>query len=307
MKTRNRIVMGLVATLPLVAAWPSQAQMPQSDRKYEHQHSRFDVQFPGGTLQEYVERIRQARPGGAANVVVMPNARPLEVPPVTLVAVTVDAAVQFLEGSYVLPDGREAEVEVTGYAIGDSPDLVMKVAAEYESLDICTSVWNVEEALMAGQSAEELLAAVEAVLSLFPERAKISFHPPTGLLIARGINEQLNLVREAIEELIESAEERRDRIESLHDRIASLEIELQHRAGEIKVAQQQFALAKIRHAKTMGLREDGLITPEEAAEAELWMTRAEADLDNHRLHHSGLQTKLESLREALKKLEQPRE
>ncbi len=307
MKTTSRLVMGLAAMMPLVAAWPSQAQMPQSDRKYEHQHSRFDVQFPGGTLEEYVERIRQARPGGAANVVVMPEARSLEVPPVSLVAVTVEAAVSFLEGEYKLPDGREAEVEVTSYTIGDSPDLVMKVAAEYESRDICTSVWNVEEALRAGQTAEEFLGAIEAVLSLFSEKAKLSFHPPTGLLVFRGTDEQLDLVRETIEELIERAKNRHDRIEYLRDEIASLEILLQGRAGEMKIAQQEFALAKTRHARTTGLREDGLVTPEEVAEVDLGMTRTEVELENAKLHYAGIQDKLEALREDLKKLGQPRE
>ena len=84
MNVRTHLLIGLVITVPLVAALPGQAQSQSSDSKYEHQYSRFDLEFPGGTVNEYVEKIREARPSGAANVVVMPNARQLIVPPVKL-------------------------------------------------------------------------------------------------------------------------------------------------------------------------------------------------------------------------------
>lgn len=307
MKCKAQRLIGVTSVLLLIASTPVGVQAQSPESAYEHQHSRLDLEFPGGTVDDYVNRIREARPSHAANVVVMPNARPLKVPPVTLVAVTVEAAVQLLEGRYVLPDGRRVEIDVTSYAIGDSSDLVMKVTAEIEPLEIRASVWSVEEALMSGQTAEELLGAIEAVLLLFPEKAKVSFHPPTRLLIARGTGEQLSLVRDAIEELIDSAEKRREKIESLREDIEPLDRDLHGMTGEIKIAEQALALAKTRLDRTVRRQEPGIVDSEAVAEAELEMTRMETELENYKLEHARIQTKLESLRDALKKLEKPRE
>ncbi len=308
MKAKAQKIIGLVVVLPLIAAWAAPTYAQRSDKKYEHQYSRLDVEFPGGTLSEYVDQLRQSRPDGAANVLVMPNAEKLLVPPVTLVAVDVEAAVRMLEGMYVLPDGRKARVDVQSYSIGDSPDLVMKITAEYDQIDIRASVWNLTEALMNGQTAEELLGAVEAVLSLFPEeKAKVSYHPPTRLLIARGTDEQLDLVREAIDELTEGAERRRDRIEDLRNDIGEHEEELQMLVGEMKIAEQVLSLAKLRLSRSKDRFEEGAVAPENVAGSQIPVTRNEAHLDNLKMRSARIQAKLDSLKEALKKLEEPRE
>jgi chromosome segregation ATPase len=236
----------------------------------------------------------------------MPDARELEVPPMTLVAVTVEAAVQLLEGPYVLADGREAHVAVMSYTIGDSTDVVMKVVAEREPTSVRASVWSVEEALASGQTAEELLGAIEAVLSLFSEKAEVSFHPPTRLLIARGTDEQLDLVRDAIEQLTYGAQHRREQLQSLRYEIDTLESELQSLSGEIKVAEQLAALTKTHLANTAKAREAGNANSEAVAEAELEVARAETESDYHKNQYARVQAKLQCLRDAAKRLEQQR-
>jgi hypothetical protein len=284
-----------------------EARAQRSSPRYEHQYSRLDLDFPGGTVAEYLERVRQGRPDGAANVVVMPEAKALRVPPVTLVAVTVEAAVQLLEGPYSLPDGREARISVASYTIGDSSDLVMKVMAECEPVSIRASVWNVEEALTNGQDAEELLGAIEAVLSLFPEKAEVSYHPPTRLLIARGTDEQLDLVREAIDQLTDSAQSRRERIESLSEELDEWERELHEVTGEIKVAEKTLSIAKAQFTKAAKRHEEGIVRVDAVAEAELGVIQVETELENYKVRHLSAQEKIESLRAALKKLREPRE
>jgi hypothetical protein len=266
-----------------------------------------DLEFPGGTVKEYVDQLREARPDGAANVLVMPDARDLKVPPVTLLAVTVEAAVQALEGTYTLPDGRRADIDVSSYTIGDSPDLVMKIQADYEIREAESSVWSVDEALMHGQTAEELLGAIEAVLSVFPDKAKVSYHPPTRLLIARGPGEQLDLVREAIEALTDGAERRRNRMESLKDDIDFLNEQVQELTGAIKVGEQELALARSRHTRMLDLRERDSVRPDEVAEAEIEVTKAETELENHKVRYGRLRDKLDSLKAALKDLQKSRE
>ena len=270
-------------------------------------NTRLDVDFPGGTLQEFVDTIRKTRPKGAANVVVMPDANSLLVPPINLVAVTVEAAMFVLEGPYTLPDGRSAEVDVSSYNIGDSPDLVLKVTAHLESSHIRSSVWNVEPALAAGQTAEELLGAVEAVLSLFSQKAEVSFHPPTRLLIARGAHEQLDLVNETIEQLVSSAERRRDEVESIRRDIREVQEELSEATGEIRIAKQTVELAATRLVSAKKMRERGDAPADVVAEAQLEVISTETQLDVQQAHRKRLQDRLDGLKEALKRWEQPRE
>ena len=306
MKVLIYMMIGPIITFALYIAGPGVVQAQQPDRTYEHQYSRLDVDFSGGTLNEYVDAIRRARPKGAANVVVMPIAKSLEVPPVTLVAVTVEAAVRLLEGSYILPGGRQAYVEVQSYPIGDSPDLVLKISAQHETSHIGSAVWSVEEALADGQTVEELLGAVEAVLSLFSQKADITFHPPTRLLIARGTGEQLELVREAIERLIHSAERRQDRIVELRDRMDDLDEQLHEASANAKVAEQALAVAKIRFQHIAKSREQNMASPQEVAETELDVTRAEAQLSIETERRRRTRERLDALRASLAKLQQPR-
>ncbi|MCH8241840.1 MAG: hypothetical protein IH897_04410 [Planctomycetes bacterium] len=279
----------------------------EGGKGYDHQHSRLDISFPGGTLQAYVEAIRLARPTGAANVVVTPNAKTLPVPPVSLVAVTVEAAVQMLEGSYTAKNGEITHVGVETYAIGDSPDLLMKIVAEKAYHPVRSAVWSVEQALAAGQTTEELLGAVEAVLSLFSQKAEISYHPPTRLLIARGTDEQLELVREALNELIESAERRHDMISALREQIDPLEGELTEIEGEMRISEQVVAVAKMRLETVREQVKHATAPAVDAAEAELQVTRTQTEMELLIDRRRRVQNRLNALRKSLEKWEQPRE
>ncbi len=222
-------------------------------------------------------------------------------------AVTVDAAIQVLEGPYTLPDGRRAHVNVRNYSIGDSPDMVLKVMADIEQVSIRSAVWNVEAALAAGQTAEELLGAVEAVLSLYSQKAEISFHPPTRLLIARGADEQLDLMSDTINELIHGAERRRNEIESIQNEMGMLEAELSRVKGQVQIAQQELELNMARLEHATSARDRGEVRGEVVAEAQLEVTKAEMQLVVEASQNKQLETRLKSLRNALKNWEQPRE
>ena len=307
MRTTTHLLIGLLAGIVPVSVSPSAAKAQKTEGAYDHPASRLDVDFAGGTLQEFVDTLRETQPRGAANVIVTPDAKALMVPPINLVAVTVDAAIQVLEGPYTLPDGRRAHVNVRNYSIGDSPDMVLKVMADIEQVSIRSAVWNVEAALAAGQTAEELLGAVEAVLSLYSQKAEISFHPPTRLLIARGADEQLDLMSDTINELIHGAERRRNEIESIQNEMGMLEAELSRVKGQVQIAQQELELNMARLEHATSARDRGEVRGEVVAEAQLEVTKAEMQLVVEASQNKQLETRLKSLRNALKNWEQPRE
>ena len=170
-----------------------------------------------------------------------------------------------------------------------------------------TTFVNPAAAEMLGWVAEELLGAVEAVLSLFSQKAEVSFHPPTRLLIARGAHEQLDLVNETIEQLVSSAERRRDEVESIRRDIREVQEELSEATGEIRIAKQTVELAATRLASAKKMRERGDAPADVVAEAQLEVISTETQLDVQQAHRKRLQDRLDGLKEALKRWEQPRE
>lgn len=293
---RNRI--GLLVAVLAVSPLSSLVQA-QEKPHYTHANTRFDVDFPGGTVSDYIHVIRKSSADGAANIVVMPEATTLTVPPIKLVAVTAQAAIQILEGPYTTADGLSAEIRVDSYDIGDSPDLVMKVIAEVERQEIRSAVWSVEEALARGQSVEELLGAVEAVVALFHKKADISFHPPTRLLIARGTSEQLDLVRDALSQLIDGAERRQEKRSWIRDRIDSREADLYRTKAELGVSSKEFeATSVVLNRITKGMKE-GLYRPEDHAQHEIEVARAEAEMLMRQHEIIRIEKKLKNLRDDL--------
>ncbi len=223
----THLLIGLVLALTMLTG-PVEAAFAQDsvfEDVVEHQPTRLDVNFPGGKLIDYVSTIRSALPKGVVNIVVMPNAQAIEVPPMSLVAVTVNAAVLLLEGTYTLPDGRRAEIGVLSYKIEGTTDMVFKVTVVYLIRDIMSSVWSLEEVLSDGQSERELLGAIDVVQSLFSDKAEIKYHPPTRLLIARGTREQLKLAGKVIDQLIHGVKNKRARIDELKNTIEDLMVQ----------------------------------------------------------------------------------
>jgi len=229
-RARFRLLIGTTMALALIAgqadkvwAQPETKEVKKAQQEVQMQPAaRIDVEFSGGKLIDYVETIRRCRPKGTVNIVVMPEAKELEVPPITLVSVTVKAAFQLLQGPHTMPDGRSVNSSVDAYPIGGSTDMVYKVGllfgAERRN---ASSVWSLTE-LFDGQSESEVLGAIDVVQSLYPDKAEIKFHQATKLLIARGTKEQLDLVQQVIEQLIKSAVHKQDRIRALRSNIEDI-------------------------------------------------------------------------------------
>jgi chromosome segregation ATPase len=184
---------------------------------------------------------------------------------------------------------------------------VIKIEAETDTEPPRAAVWNVEGALRAGQSTEELLGAVEAILSVFKQRAEVSFHPPTQLLIARGTDEQLDLVREAVEELTSRAEQRYEELEDIREDIEALEEQVHAMAAEMRMAEQEHKVAQTRLARMMKQHELNNVTLEEVSETELEVTRTETHLKIVADRQERAKRRLERFTKRLQELSQPHE
>ncbi|MCB9848923.1 MAG: hypothetical protein H6814_10965 [Phycisphaeraceae bacterium] len=164
---------------------------------------RFDLRFSGGTILDYVKAIRSAYP--RANILAMPGVDRFQVPAVTLEGVTVDAALEAIEGQVAMLDGAWAKVMLSDADIAERDERVFTVSLEMRDSITRTKIWSVSEPLMQGATEADLLSAVQAALSISENEAVVRFHPQTQVLIVRGNDEALDTVRSTLEEVLQSA------------------------------------------------------------------------------------------------------
>lgn len=201
------LVAGLVPCLILPVELRGQtAEQPPAEPPV--QRAVISLNFTGGTVAEYVEAV--IKTAKDINIVVMPEAREFEVPPLTLTAVDVGSAMQLLDARTAQQGRGLVELSVqeiepfqgNGRAIytisaqrGGPPDSELPEEA---------GVWTIAELLGANMKAEDILTAIQTAVDLIADRygpAEIRFHEATGLIIGRGQVQQMHTVEQVIDRL----------------------------------------------------------------------------------------------------------
>ncbi len=173
-----------------------------------------DLDFPGGTLGDYVEALRQVAVD--VNVVLAtPEVRDLPVPPIRLNSVAVGAAVRVVEGEIHL-DGRSGlvivanEIQVTGP--NQKPVFRISTHRRGRPSSAEVHVWSVAALLSQDVKAEAILTAVETSLELMGgehAQSQVRFHQDTGVLIAYGERQHLSAIDHVVDGMHEAAAERK--------------------------------------------------------------------------------------------------
>lgn len=191
---------------------------------------RFDLRFGGGTAVEYVEAIRKAYPG--ANILAMPGLEGFKVPAVNLDGVTVDAALESIEGQEAMVDGAWAKVRLSDADIEGREERVFTISLERRESAQQTRVWSVAKILNAGVAEQDLLSSVQVALNLNEQNAVVRFHPETKIIMVRGMPEAVDTVNGTLgqigqsaahDQMADSHQQDQELIARLRDRIAALE------------------------------------------------------------------------------------
>ena len=212
--------------------------------------SLIDVDFPGGTLTEYVDTVRQA--AGHSNIVVAPEAADIAVPPVRLKSVPLVGALEVLQGDYQPTERTTYRVnllELGPWGVDDDETPVYRVSAEVHRRGrpstTMVRVWCIAD-MADNIPPEDVLAAIETAVGLTDSleygEASIRFHEPTNLIIAQGHPTQLDSVQQVVGRLHEDIRARRDqgnsdkdkRVEDAVIRAIELSAELKHRTQEME-------------------------------------------------------------------------
>lgn len=212
--------------------------------EYEHEATQgsnemlFDLRFGGGTALDYVNAIRAAYP--RANILAMPGLEGFAVPAVNLDGVTVDAALESIEGQEAMVAGVWAKVRLGDADIEGGEERIFTISLERREIQIETRVWSVSRIIAMGASEQDILSAVRAGLDITGLEATVRFHPETQLLMVRGAVEPLLLVESTLNEVERSTKDRLNEKsldmfwqirQKLDDRITALEQQIQNPAS----------------------------------------------------------------------------
>lgn len=276
-RTTLRILAAALLT-GLVAAITAQPAAAQQGSVF--QDATFDLAFPGGTVTQYVEAINKA--AGGSRIVVRPSAASLEAPPVRLTGVNVGHAAAVLDGLTELQGETMSRIYIRD--VGGV--FIIGASSEDDRRLVGTHVWSIQH-LIGSEAlpADDVLAAVETALAVFPDPADVRFHVETGILIARAPEDQLEAidrVLDAIEQSVESIRDERARREHREEHAADLaqvrrEAEFRMRSLQLEIDEVE-AMLHAGHAELdelEALAERGNARRSEIDEARIEIQRLE--------------------------------
>ncbi|MCP4590695.1 MAG: hypothetical protein GY842_08120 [bacterium] len=198
----------VVAVVGFALMWcPVASAQSGPDSGTEREAQLVNLDFPGGSVVDYVAALRKAVRD--VNIVVMPAAQDLEVPPVQLQSVGLGSALQLIQGRFNPDERTVVEIEVADVSVyEDGEGAVWRVSAEIHRRgrpsSMETRVWCVADLRDTDTPPEAVLTAVETAVGLLAEDyppAEIRFHEATGLIIARGHREQVGAIDQVLDEL----------------------------------------------------------------------------------------------------------
>jgi hypothetical protein len=206
--------LALLTCLALLIASPaSLAQNTASRQAAEADGSvvnTFDVVFPGGTVAQFADAVRQAT-NHRVNIVVNPDAADITVPALALSGVDARATMQLLEGRGTM----RSSITINEVAPSRPDSLPVFVIDSYDrttvqrrgAVTVATdgsSVWSLTPVIDSGKKLEDILSAIETALAMFPQgmpKAQVRLHRETNLLIAHGDGEQLKAISAVLKAL----------------------------------------------------------------------------------------------------------
>jgi hypothetical protein len=191
----------LIAVLLLCSPVPGQVQDdPRS------------IDFDGGSAVEYVQLLQETWKD--ANIVVHDNVDVVTLPPIQLRSVMLQEAIMLLDG-HSTANGRSRLVVRRQKALNPVYSVHAMVAGgrSYDVNELEAIVVSVGDIVSDAMPAEELLAAVEAALGLYPdaEATQVRYHVGTKLLIARGPEQQVRTVMDVVVQLHDATRQREAR------------------------------------------------------------------------------------------------
>jgi hypothetical protein len=262
------------------------------------------LDFKGGSMQDFVAALRNSVGDRPVNILVTEEGKDQPVPPLKLQAVTMEAALRAAATSAARPGRTAWEMQTLSsgkdggaavyrleFAKNTSVGASGASSQQVQVISITDLISGSGERL----SPESLLGAVETGLEMAaadgPARAEMKFHPDSGLLIVRGDDNTLRLVREAVNEMRTDLMRRRGdqmrlKAEAMQResaiRIAKINLDNARRQHEYQMrrfqqAKQSYEKGAIPQMELLNIEADTARAEAEVAKAEVALQAAEQD------------------------------
>lgn len=321
------LIAASLLSVPIAAGWQT-AQTPSAPtlslfaEPTAPREPVLSVQFEGGSIDDYVVVLRRAANPEPVNVVYARALAKTDLAPITLSAVTLEAAVRAIQSAAGEPGSNFniRSISTQGAAVFaiDAPaknnrtrQITMEELQEQrrESIEmkvfslapLVDTLGTVRYGTLA--STDSALEAVQAALELSAAdgtpAADVKYHRESNLLLVRGNHEQLFAVQSCIERLQADAERRQ--AQTISDRADPSD--LMQRRSQLLAAQSaadqrrvELELAEALYGQTAAQRNEGAV-----AERELLIARAE--VEKRRAQMVASQAQIAQARDSLAMLE----
>lgn len=185
---------------------------PASDRAFAKFGPRLSVDFPGGTVQAYIDALRAAAGDEAVNIVLSEGAAAAQLPAIRLLDVNVYSALEAATFAAQTEPGASWQVRPLVFDANSKPSFAL-VLSRPQLLQMneqpTMRVLNLAEALAGGNiEPQTALTAVQAALEVLggPSPAQLKFHKDTGLLFVSGTTPQLGAAGDVLAKLAQSSQ-----------------------------------------------------------------------------------------------------
>lgn len=290
----RQIAAALIASLALLGAAPTPARA-QADPAQASQSVGINVDFQGGTLEAYVEVIRESNPH-PINVIFQNEAAVLPVTRITLRNVSVGTALEVAipdrgVNTVVNDDGAVTDIirsiEVINSPAfsgprGQHPEPAYVINAERKTRTNIARVMDVQnreshieifslaDTLRDEAQTRDLLHAVDLALDLDKSRqkAEIKLHQDTMLLITRGTSEQIEAVANVIDRMRDTRINRAQQAQVLARQISQLRTTMIERRADMEEIEIRRDLAAQQLQKAHKMVDSGAAPMEEVQELE---------------------------------------
>lgn len=254
------------------------------------------LEFPGGTMREYVAAVQRAAGKETVNVLLPAEAADLPLPPISMKEVTARTALEALQWAFPVMGPSRVEITPIGAPEAGAPTFAiayrrdqtfvpgpggtsvpMNAAGGVEVFSIRELV-DPAEGEAEAIPVETLLTSIEAALSVgnLGTEPELRFHEESGLLILRGAPNHIMTVRSLLKAIREDAERRRSVARERARRSAEerfnekrLDIEIALQEKEVQAAKDRLAFVRESEIK-------GAVGAHEVREAALEAARQEA-------------------------------
>lgn len=232
--------------------------------------SKITLDFPGGTAAEY-ERLVRERAGNTVNIVSFTDLSRFHMPPVQLKGVSGHEALGMIQHT----TRRDESGQVWGLQMEWGEAIVIKPVFQGRSdaSMAYSRIWSIE-ALTTQIPAEDILSAVEVALAMIDSSAQVRYHEDSGLLIARGTDEQLSAIDDVLDALKDTYHARRDAAARQSD-ASQKQASLETARAEVALREQELQAAQSRLARLQQLVDAGQASMDDLEVARLAVSTAE--------------------------------